>query len=393
MEGKGGGEGEGGAVALIHCNTDQIQCSNLSFKATDLQITSLTAALLCTKLENAQNSCSSAVRMQPAALVYQAGRPRSRSRGSDRLQRIGTGRAGSPGSLCAPLGPGAQPVPWGRGEPGGPKAARSQSGRGVAAPAPRSLLAGSSKELPGAAVPAESRRLWAVGPCARRRPAALLFLLPRYRSSGTFEPPLPPPLKPRPPRLPRRRAVRPRAPSPPSVSFSFFPSHSVFFVVPHCSALSLSPVSVAVPALTLPLSLFLSLPPSCLSFSFFPIFLFPLPLPSTILSLSPPHSTPSSPSLPIPLRPADPELSVQHHRTPFTSLRVLTEAPRGDKRVLGALRCRRPTRHLLLEPASEAGGNRGTVSAWVVSAALYNSTCVGEGLVYEQRCLGNMAGW
>lgn len=391
MEGKGGGEGEGGEVALIHCNTDQIQCSNLSFKATDLQITSLTAALLCTKLENAQNSCSSAVRMQPAALVYQAGRPRSRSRGSDRLQRIGTGRAGSPGSLCAPLGPGAQPVPWGRGEPGGPKAARSQSGRGVAAPAPRSLLAGSSKELPGAAVPAESRRLWAVGPCARRRPAAPLFLLPRYRSSGTFEPPLPPPLKPRPPRLPRRRAVRPRAPSPPSVSFSFFPSHSVFFVVPHCSALSLSPVSVAAPALPLPLSLFLSLPPSCLSFSFFPVFLLLLPLlrssPSPLLTphprprpfLSPPSRGPGA------VRSAPPHalhLPPRSHR-----------GSEGDKRVLGALRCRRPTRHLLLEPASEAGGNRGTVSAWVVSAALYNSTCVGEGLVYEQRCLGNMAGW
>lgn len=71
--GVGGGEGEGGEVALIHCNTDQIQRSNLSLKATDLQITSMTAAPLCTKLENIQNSWSSAVRMQPAALGYRAG--------------------------------------------------------------------------------------------------------------------------------------------------------------------------------------------------------------------------------------------------------------------------------------------------------------------------------
>lgn len=71
--GVGGGKGEGGEVALIHCNTDQIQCSNLSLKATDLQITSMTAALFCTKLENIQNSWSSAVRMQPAALGYRAG--------------------------------------------------------------------------------------------------------------------------------------------------------------------------------------------------------------------------------------------------------------------------------------------------------------------------------
>lgn len=393
MEGKGGGEGEGGEVALIHCNTDQIQCSNLSFKATDLQITSLTAALLCTKLENAQNSCSSAVRMQPAALVYQAGRPRSRSRGSDRLQRIGTGRAGSPGSLCAPLGPGAQPVPWGRGEPGGPKAARSQSGRGVAAPAPRSLLAGSSKELPGAAVPAESRRLWAVGPCARRRPAALLFLLPRYRSSGTFEPPLPPPLKPRPPRLPRRRAVRPRAPSPPSVSFSFFPSHSVFSCRPTLFGLVPVPCLCRCPC---PASALVALsvsPPLLPLFQFFSYFSFPspppqndpLPLPSSLHTLVPVPSYPPPSRGPGAVRSAPPHalhLPPRSHR-----------GSEGDKRVLGALRCRRPTRHLLLEPASEAGGNRGTVSAWVVSAALYNSTCVGEGLVYEQRCLGNMAGW
>lgn len=167
---------EGGEVALIHCNTDQIQCSNLSFKATDLQITSLTAALLCTKLENAQNSWSSAVRMQPAALVYRAGRPRSRSRGSGRPQRIGTGRAGSPGSLCSPLGPGAQPVRRGRGEPGGPKAARSQPGRGVAAPAPLAPLAGSSRELPSTAVPAEPRRLW--GGSAPVHAAALQPLCP-----------------------------------------------------------------------------------------------------------------------------------------------------------------------------------------------------------------------
>lgn len=304
MEGKGGGEGEGGEVALIHCNTDQIQCSNLSFKATDLQITSLTAALLCTKLENAQNSWSSAVRMQPAALVYRAGRPRSRSRGSGRPQRIGTGRAGSPGSLCSPLGPGAQPVRRGRGEPGGPKAARSQPGRGVAAPAPLAPLAGSSRELPSTAVPAEPRRLWGgVGPGARRRPAAPLSLLLRYRLSGTSEPPLPPPVKPRPPRLPRRRAIRPRAPSSPSVSLSFFPSHSVL-LLSHTVRPCPCPLS---PSLTLSclcpcpaLLLFLSLSPFCLCFSFCPILILPLPFPCTVLSL-PRDSTPSSPSPSYPL--------------------------------------------------------------------------------------------
>lgn len=304
LEGKGGGEGEGGEVALIHCNTDQIQCSNLSFKATDLQITSLTAALLCTKLENAQNSWSSAVRMQPAALVYRAGRPRSRSRGSGRPQRIGTGRAGSPGSLCSPLGPGAQPVRRGRGEPGGPKAARSQPGRGVAAPAPLAPLAGSSRELPSTAVPAEPRRLWGgVGPGARRRPAAPLSLLLRYRLSGTSEPPLPPPVKPRPPRLPRRRAIRPRAPSSPSVSLSFFPSHSVL-LLSHTVRPCPCPLS---PSLTLSclcpcpaLLLFLSLSPFCLCFSFCPILILPLPFPCTVLSL-PRDSTPSSPSPSYPL--------------------------------------------------------------------------------------------
>lgn len=104
MGGWGGGEGEGGEIALIHCNTDQIQCSNLSFKATHVHITSKTAVLLCTKLENAQNSWSSAVRMQPAALGSRAGAAPQPQPRLCRARRISAGRVGTPG-LPQPASP------------------------------------------------------------------------------------------------------------------------------------------------------------------------------------------------------------------------------------------------------------------------------------------------
>lgn len=183
--GVGGGEGVGGEVALIHCNTDQIQCSDLSLKATDLQITSMTAALFCTKLENKQNSWSSAVRIQPAALGYRAG-------AAPQLQPqlwLGTthpGRAGGHprprGSACilrAQDSPGAtrgvQRAGWRCGCPGTPSiptpaASRTlqrrclQSPGGPGPPRPRGA-AGSRCHLavplsPGTAGAARYRRVW-----------------------------------------------------------------------------------------------------------------------------------------------------------------------------------------------------------------------------------------
>lgn len=185
--GVGGGEGVGGEVALIHCNTDQIQCSNLSLKATDLQITSMTAALFCTKLENKRNSWSSAVRIQPAALGYRAG-------AAPQLQPqlwLGTTHPGRPGGHPRPRGsacilrtqdtgqPGAtrgvQRAGWRCGCPGTPStptpaASRTlqcrclQSPGGPGPPRPRGA-AGSRCHLavplsPGAAGAARYRRVW-----------------------------------------------------------------------------------------------------------------------------------------------------------------------------------------------------------------------------------------
>lgn len=170
MGGGGGGEeGEGGEVALIHCNTDQIRCSNLSFKATDLQITSLTAALLCTKLEKAPNSWASAARLQPAALGYRAGaapQPQPRLRpGTEHLRRLPgpppRGSPGLPGTLPSlPRSPGAQPAPRGGRKGRGPGAARSQPGTPGT---PRRLPQGSAEpRRPGGGLAPAARRHLAV---------------------------------------------------------------------------------------------------------------------------------------------------------------------------------------------------------------------------------------